>query len=172
MVTGKVFKVYTKEWQGKTLYTIKIDGDPKYYRCGEKDPGSIAGKTVSFAVKKEEATQATVDGKITATADSGKSGGASPGTGVDWAKKDASIQYQSSRKDALELVKLLIASTALKLPKAQADIAGVIEAAVDHYTSQFFEDIGSLAAVARANGIDPKETVAQDEKGEDEEDED
>lgn len=72
------------------------------------------------------------------------------GGGVDWEKKDKSIQYQSSRKDAIELVSLLLANGALPLGSGKADSkAAIILGEVDRYTGKFFRDIATLGAVAR-----------------------
>lgn len=80
----------------------------------------------------------------------GSSSGGSGGGGVDWAAKDKAIQYQSSRKDALQLVELLIANGALPLGSGKADKkAEIILGEIDRYTGRFFRDIGTLGAVKR-----------------------
>lgn len=157
-VKGKVWKVYQKQWKNKTLYTIKIDGNDTYYRCGEKDPGNIAGKVVEFEAGEDTGSGAQVKGKVTIvdSSTSGKSSGGGGGGGYD-PQKDNRIQYQSSRKDALEMVKILLDKGGVKLPSKTADIAEVIEGLVDHYTAQFFEDVGTFGAVARANGDNGEE---------------
>ncbi|MGD9590825.1 MAG: hypothetical protein AB7Q37_18515 [Pyrinomonadaceae bacterium] len=151
-VKGKVWKVYQKEWKNKTLYTIKIDGNDTYYRCGEKNPGNLTGKVVEFEAGEDTGSGAQVKGKVTvvdsSTANKGSGGGS---VGYD-PQRDNRIQYQSSRKDALEMVKALLDKGGVKLPSKTADIAQVIEGLVDHYTAQFFEDVATFGAVARANG--------------------
>ena len=69
-----------------------------------------------------------------------------------YADRDASIQYQSSRKDAIEFVGLILKADAVKLPAKQADKLESLEALVDHYTSKFLTDIGTQGAVSRAAG--------------------
>lgn len=77
----------------------------------------------------------------------GQSGGMSK---EDWDKKDAMIRYQSSRKDALELVTLLLANGALPLGSGKADKkAEIILGEVDRYTGRFFREIATLGAVKR-----------------------
>lgn len=177
-VTGVVYKVYTKEFRDGTNYSIKIDGNPLYYRAGNVNPGRIEGAAVEFMAgpTSEDGKSANIKGEVVVLGN----GHASPpktvsaAGPVDWAKKDASIQYQSSRKDALELVKLLVQTSAIKLPAKTADIAAVISAAVDAYTAGFFMDIESFGAVARANGESKPEKKPKnkpvEEAGDEEED--
>lgn len=66
-VKGKVWKVYQKEWKNKTLYTIKIDGNDTYYRCGEKDPGNLTGKVVEFEAGEDTGSGAQTSASINAT---------------------------------------------------------------------------------------------------------
>ena len=41
-VEGVVFKVYEKAFRGQTNYSIKIDGDPLYYRANTNRWAGIA----------------------------------------------------------------------------------------------------------------------------------
>lgn len=78
--------------------------------------------------------------------------------------RDDSIRYQSSRKDAIAVVTLLVTSGALKLPEAQAKKAGVIEDAVDRFTAVYFEDIETLGALDRVPVPEaPKATAAAEQ---------
>ena len=45
---GKIEVVTTKEWKGKTLYSMKVNGE--YYGCGAKSPGQ-QGDYVEFDVE-------------------------------------------------------------------------------------------------------------------------
>jgi len=149
-VEGVVFKVYERDFRGKASYTIKIDGNPTWYRAGGKRFAGIAesGNRVAFDA---EPNAGRDDAKITsdvvlAKATPAAGGAPSAGGGAD---RGNSIVYQSSRKDALALVTLLAQTGALKLPAAQAKKVGVIEAAVDRYTALFFDDVFTLGAVVR-----------------------
>lgn|SRR5690606_15170114 len=52
--------------------------------------------------------------------------------------RNISIAYQSSRKDALQLVQILVESQAVPLPTKKAEQADAILALVEHYTAHFF----------------------------------
>jgi hypothetical protein len=168
---GRVAAIYNREFSGKMTYSIKIDGSPLYFRLNDKRyPGIVEkGNMVEFeAEENSDGKSAKVIGAVRAgraapTSEAGK--GAAVGGGVDWAKKDASIQYQSSRKDAVEFVKLLVQTGALGLPAAKSKQVAALELAVDRYTAQFFADIAELGAVKRT-------TSEEVEEGEQEEDED
>jgi hypothetical protein len=74
-----------------------------------------------------------------------------PAQGVDWAAKDASIQYQSSRKDALQFLEILLANGALPLGSGKAPAKEQILAdTLDRLTAGFFTDIASQGALKRA----------------------
>lgn len=148
-VEGVVFKVYDRDFRGKKSYTIKIDGDPTWYRAGGKRWAGIAeaGNRVAFDAEPNEGRD---DAKIVSDvvlAKATPAAGGSPSAGGG--DRGNSIVYQSSRKDALALVALLAQTGALKLPAAQAKKVGVIEAAVDRYTALFFDDVFTLGAVVR-----------------------
>lgn len=74
-------------------------------------------------------------------------------------KRDDSIKYQSSRKDALAMVAMLLQSSALwpadKRP-AQSKICGIIEDAVDRFTAVYFEDVDILGALDRTPPPEPQ----------------
>lgn len=71
----------------------------------------------------------------------------------DTSRQD-SIVYQSSRKDALEFVKLLVQAGCVDMGKAKkADQIELMESYVDRYTSRFIEDVTRLS---------PPKTVDQD----------
>lgn len=71
---------------------------------------------------------------------------------VDWEAKDIKIQYQSSRKDALQHVATLISSESIELPAKtkKGERQTVIDGLVDYYTALYFEDIQGQEAVGRA----------------------
>lgn len=180
-VTGQVFRVYSKTWPGKfgkpgnTTYSVKLENDSMFYRtprgksagsdgdplAGIAEPGAIitfqvepiddkSAQIIAGTAKKVEQApaQAPVAGALNA------SGSGSPAYNAGG--RDASIQYQSSRKDAIALVDVLTRIGAVTLPAKAAAKLEALEALVDHYTSTFYTDIGSLGAIARANGTDEK----------------
>lgn len=173
-VEGVVYKVYEREFRGKPSYTIKIDGDPIWYRANASRFAGIAeaGNRVTFnASMNPDGTSAKVEGAVTlaSPAPAAANGTPSAGGGGD---RNNSIVYQSSRKDAVLLVQMLLASGALALPKAQKSKVGVIEAAVDRYTAMFFDDVFTLGAVTReAEGGGEGEAEEADEASDEGDDE-
>lgn len=173
VTTGKVFRVHTKAWgegaDAKNLYSVKLDGTDKdeWYRMGEKRHEGIVeeGYTIKIGfevdgkgnrqVKKVKVLE---KGDPIAPAPRRSGGGARPAASatatkaVDWDAKDANIQYQSSRKDALVFLQILVTAEALKLPAKTkvSERLAAIEGYVDLYTSKFFADIAVKGAVTRA----------------------
>jgi len=162
-VQGKVFKVYDKVFSGKTNYSIKLEDNPIYYRAGGKRWAGIAepGNVVSFdAEVNDDGKSARITGDVKKAAASPQ--GAAPNLGGGGAR-ESSIHYQSSRKDALEFVKLAVSVGAIDVGKTKAKQLGVLEAALDRYTAIFFDDIGTLGAVARASEAEGAAEAAGDE---------
>lgn len=151
---------------------MKLDGDPVYYRANANRYAGIAepGNRVVFnANPRPDRGDALIEGGVTLAAPAAPA--AAPGTPNTGGGGDRqnSIVYQSSRKDALELVGLLLTSGALKLSKTPAKQVGEIELAVDRYTAQFFDDVFTLGAVTREAESEGKEPEAATTEAEDEE---
>lgn len=70
----------------------------------------------------------------------------------EWHEKDLTIQYQSARKDAIEVLKLMQAADVLKLGSKAAEKEGLLLATLDRLTVGFFEDIEARGAVKRYKG--------------------
>lgn len=175
-VTGRVFKVYSKEFppnKGKkaiTWYSIKLEDDKLYYRCKAHNPGDITGKTVEFQADGFDAAQASVDVKTLKVVDNTptESATSNGGAAVVGSSRDAAIQYQSARKDALVMADLVLRNGGVKLPAKESAKEGAIEALVDSYTAQYFLDITTLGAVARTNGTTDGDEQPEKDVGEDE----
>ena len=168
---GQVFKVYEKTFSGKPSYSIKLEDNPIYFRTNAKRFAGIAepGNMIEFeAEMNADGKSANVQGDITKMA---KAAAAAASAASPAGARDTSIQYQSARKDALQLVQILLTAGAVKLPAKQAAQVSVIESITDKYTALFFEDIATLGAVTRANGDDGegKEAAAPTAKDDDEE---
>lgn len=166
---GVVGAIYEKQFSGKLSVSFRIDGSPLYFRTGaHRYPGVVEkGNTVEFeAEENSDGKSATVRGSVAAGRNQPRpsSGGSRDSGAVDWAKKDASIQYQSSRKDALELTALLVSSGALKLPADAAKKVAVLEACLDRYTAQFYQDIAELGAVQRTSTEETQESEQYEEE--------
>lgn len=161
-VSGLVFKIYPKFFpasDGKkatTFYSIKLDGDPKYYRCKTERYAGVAeaGNVVEFEIsggddKSADVVKGTVK-LVPQIAPQDRAPGSTKA--VDWAAKDAAIQYQSARNAALEYVQIMTKLEAIKLPAKPADRLAVLDALLDRLTAGFYEDVSSFGAVARVKG--------------------
>lgn len=168
-VTGEVYKVFSKTWpKGNTTHSIKLQDNPLYYRTGAKNWAGVAepGNVVTFNAVKVTDESANVEGDVivvpkTIAAISAASGPVFSGD------RQNSIVYQSSRKDALQYVATILQAGALKLPEKPALRLKALDALVDQVTADFFEDVNTLGAVVRANGVEdaePEAVVASDEE--------
>lgn len=172
---GQVYKVFTKEFPGKggkpgnVWYSLKLEGDDTYYRCKSSNPGDVTGKVVSFEHDGDQVTSKPIVVQQTTVAPqdgAAKAAGTGAVGAVLGSAREASIHYQSARKDALQLVDILTRVGAVKLPAKEANKLEAVEALVDSYTSQYFSDISTFGAVARAKGEDgeaAKESTTADE---------
>ncbi len=142
------------------FYSVKI-GDTWYGTGSKNEPAGVAKGDIvegEFELEKGKYKTITKAGlKKAAQAPAGASGGT--GGGTNWAAKDDSIRYQSSRKDALAFLALPGVLDAVVAKAKPADKVGIIEALVDKYTASFFEDVATFGAVARATGA-----VSEDDK--------
>lgn len=171
-VTGQVFKVYDKDFRGKKLYSVKLEDDPIYYRMNENRHAGVveSGAFIEFdAEPNSDGKSATVKSapKVVAPPQSTAAAPASGGLSVG---REASIHYQSARKDALTIVGLAISSGAVKLPAAAAKKLKALEALVDSYTASYYEDIATGGAISRATAAayadeqGPEETVEDEDE--------
>jgi len=177
-VTGQVFKVYDKNFRGKMLYSVKLEDNPIYYRMNESRWAGIAeaGNWIEFdAEPNPDGKSASVRGQIKVMEPPASAPAASGGTysaGGGGGAREASIHYQSARKDALQFVSIVLAQGAVKLPTKQALKLKALEALVDTYTALFVEDIGTGGAVTRATAAAYSEGAetpdGEDDEGDDE----
>lgn len=156
-VTGLVHEVFEKQFEGKggkpgnKWFSVKLDGDPLYYRCKSKNPGNVKGKYVEFEASNFKEKDAQVDSDIKVV----ERAKASPVTGGAPANaREGSIQYQSARGAAIDYVGLVILNGGVKLPAKEAAKLEALDALLDSYTAKFFQDVETFGAVARANGTD------------------
>lgn len=168
-VKGQVFKVYPKTFPGKAeSYSVKLEDNPIYYRMGTRRFAGIAesGNVIEFsATPNTDGKSANVDGDVKLSAPAAVAATGTPA--LSGSARDNSIQYQSSRKDALEFVGLIVKTDAVKLPAKQAAKLVALTALVDQYTASFFEDINTLGAVTREleGGAAPASGEGESEEG-------
>lgn len=153
-VTGQVWKVMDKEFRGKMLYSFRLESDPIYYRMNENRNAGVveSGSYIEFeADYNSDGKSAQVKGtpkKVTPAAPQAAPAGVQGG--YNNPGRDASIHYQSARKDALLFVQIALANGAITLPaKASAKLAA-LDALVDSYTALYLEDIATGGAVTRS----------------------
>jgi hypothetical protein len=170
--------VFEKQFPGKggkpgnTWYSIKLEGDDTYYRCKANNPGDVVGKVVKFEVDGDNVTSKPeiIQSAPAEAAKAAPAAGVSSSLGATLGStRESSIHYQSARKDALQLVDIITRTGAVKLPAKEAAKLEAIEALVDSYTAQYFHDISTFGAVARANGSDEDPAKAGPKDEEDEE---
>lgn len=154
VIKGVVEKKLESMTSAGVTYALVIDNvrygfyktNPK---CNEGDTVTFAAKTngnfwnadpKTFRVVAAEA--APTDGATTRTA--------TPKWVPDKDRQEA-ISYQSARKDALEIVGMMLGASVLDMGKSKtvADKMEVIEAYVDKYTSRFFQDTKDLGHVGK-----------------------
>jgi hypothetical protein len=152
---GRVSKVYTSRYGGS--FGLESHQGLYFNTKQALPPWLAAGSGVSFEAtmgrngKSVYVTDATLVEVKQQPAPAGQSGG--------FIDRDASIRYQSSRKDALSMVSLLVQTNALWNPDkrpVQSKIAGIIESAVDRFTAIYFEDIETLGALDRTPLPEPE----------------
>ena len=135
---GKIEVVTTKEWKGKTLYSMKVNGE--YYGCGAKSPGQ-QGDYVEFDV--EENGKYKNAGNIRKVEGAPPSSGVSgqTGQGTDWAKKDQQISWQAARNSANALIAIGVQAGFQDAP----DTFSKLVAASNKLTQEFFNSTLNLS---------------------------
>jgi hypothetical protein len=130
---GTVNKI---NYNGKA-YSAQVDNE--WYGAGFDQPKFSEGDTIEFNVEQRGKFKNLQYPKVLGSAVSGSSGGSTasaPEPRVD--TRNISIVYQSSRKDAIEFVAMLLANQAVPLPTKKSDQADAIKALVEDYASQFY----------------------------------
>jgi hypothetical protein len=172
-VQGVVEKEVTRPMAPKpgqqpyNAYDIFIGGVK--YGCGFKPTGANAGDNVSFDATQNEGgywnlTRGT--GVLVGTSAPVQNQAVAPTMPVTQASVQKSvsdtqiaIQLQSSRKDAIEMVKILAQTSSIGISDktAVSKRAPIIEALVDDYTSSFYNRIGEVVANGGVGEAVPKE---------------
>jgi hypothetical protein len=171
---GVVFKVYEKEFSGKMTYSIKLDGQPLYHRAKFNRYAGIAepGNRIAFDADDnpdKKSTTITSPVVLVAATPVAASGAPSAGGGGWGAERNNSIVYQSSRKDAIAFLQIVLGAGSLKLPAALNAKLGALEAALDRYTALFFDDVNTLGAVLREAEGEKEEKPAKAVEADEEE---
>jgi len=101
------------------LYSVKLDtGD--WFGCGFDNPNVTKGDNITFNFKEGQyGKEMDVNTVVKAAAGAGSSGSSagSPAPTISGDQRQASIVYQSSRKDAIALLTVAAERELVKLPK-------------------------------------------------------
>ena len=174
---GTVKALGSRDWNGKTLYSFKVDDE--WYGTGQENPKVDKGdliefdfttngkyknvdiKTISVLRKGSEVIRASTKNVAFGAKDD------------YWKKREERdvitqqvIQLQASRNSAISLAGLLLTNNAVKLPEAQAKRMDVVVALVKDLTGMF--EAESLAHRGMAeNTPDPKDEEVTEEPSSD-----
>lgn len=146
-VKGSVSKVFTRERNGKTFYSVCIagaadDGSDLWASCGVAKPKVAEGDVIEADIQKDKKWWKVdaADIKIVAQPKAPAGGGGSAG-GWNDPNRQKSIVAQSSLKMAMDFVKLAMDSGGLVLGTAKAkapDIFEALEAAIKVKANEFY----------------------------------
>ena len=177
---SKTKGIVTRIGDGKFSKYIMIDTKDGFYFNTKYNPKCGVGDTVGIEFESKGDTRGNVK-KVVILNDAGgpkgvqeSSGGGSGGAGgqAGGARQD-SIVFQSSRKDALVFVGLLVSTESIKLPKA-ADREEFLGNLVDSVTAHYFaaasdpKKSGVLAASEEIPEDNAKDNFDGEDKKEDE----
>jgi hypothetical protein len=163
MINGVVKRVSEKEYNGKMLYSLQVNGDNTYYGCGYKSPAAQVGQSVSFDVSMNgkyanlvhESLQVLNDGKVEQAPsvapyarkpffNKGTKDAAKDTYWTDKEQRDIinskRIEVQACRNTAIQFLGLLYTHGALSIPSAQAKKEAAVAAALEHYTQMFLAE--------------------------------
>jgi hypothetical protein len=148
LIKGLVESVKSNEGKFGPMYSIYVNGTG--YGTGKNSQGASAGDYVEFAAIQNDRGYWNVE-KGTLKPTAAPAGVSAPATApanrpaattnpVGDARQD-SIVFQSSRKDALEFVKLLHAAGKIDFGKSKgADSIAILETHVDKFTEHFVSE--------------------------------
>jgi hypothetical protein len=157
-ITGQVFKVYPSKFK-KGSYQIRLEDNPVYYNTRKPGPAE-PGVTVTFEAEAYNEKQWDIQGDVTVVKASGPAAVSASGGGGN-----AGLQqrYQGALERAILFTELLVTTGAVDLSKVKAPAkVGVLEALIDKYTAQFYDDTNNLGAITRLETPDEDATPAVD----------
>lgn len=167
---GTVKALGKRDWNGKTLYSIKVDDE--WYGTGTDNPKLDRGDLIEFnytengKYKNADVKTISVLRKGTEVFKASTKNVAFGGKDDYWKKREERdvitqqvIQLQSSRNSAIALADVLLKNGAVKLPEAQAKKMDVVVALVKELTGNF--EAESLAHRGMAEVADDPEPEAE-----------
>ncbi len=172
---SKIKGTVTRAGKGQYSYFLQLDGNDFYYntkfkpKCGEGDGVGIEftskddsrGQITNVKVFEENSGGYDKSNSEKSEGGGGKSGG---GGGTD---RNQSIVYQSSRKDALVFVGILLGAEAFAV-KGKADARRVqLDELLDEYTRKFYAAAIDPASAVAENGGEESDDAPEGESGDD-----
>lgn len=153
VVKGVVYKIGTKRGTTKTgrpytLYSIKLDGDERYFGAGFQDPGAAEGETISFEVKPDgkfwNLDPSTIKRHKSDPVVVSKSVASNMSKDDYWKRKEDrdllndKLRNEGARRNtAIAFVELLFKTESLKLPTKIPDREAYILEMVNKYSEEF-----------------------------------
>jgi len=192
MVTGRINKISYKDWNDPksgdtiTLYSIKLNGDDKYYRTGSKNPanfGAKQGAMVSFEINEKGNVNVNTIKTVKEDAAGREAASAAAGASTKdsyWSKKEArdvekDANYQKTdiprmtfcgaQDSAIALVKIALEQGAIDLGTKKAGKLDALTAVVQTVAEELFRqrmNAPALVNQAPTAAAGRKATKAQD----------
>lgn len=163
-MNGKIEAVSTKEYKGKTYYSMKVNDT--WYGAGLKSPG-VKGDFVEFDAEQNDKgywNAGNIKKVAGASVQNPSSGGASSAPAqTDWAAKDRSISWQAARNSANALLAVGASVGYQDFP----DTFVKLQAKSDELTLKFFnssQNPGGTTEAAKASKPSPRKEPEPEEE--------
>lgn len=156
---GYIDRIAEKQGKGRngpyTMYNLQVNGE--WLGHGFTKPNAKEGDYISFDVEQKGQYKNITNVVVIPAPSKSSSGGSSSQEYVPPTnKRDVSIAYQSSRKDALQFLDTMLQHDAIKLPaKADAKYDAAL-AILQELTNKFYLD---LEDVVNAGGVTLEEYI-------------
>jgi len=153
--TGIVAKATSTPWGDKTIHSFQLEGNKKWFRCNDY-PKVTIGSAIKFDEDKGkvvlESIQSVEDSEVGATP-STPTASASSSVSAGTAKlpthrkvsttRDVSIEWQSSRKDAIAIAVAAMNNECIDIPKsaAKAKKFDLFRAIILQMTEELYEEV-------------------------------
>lgn len=175
---GRIKFINARDWNGKTLYSIKLEGDEALYMCGTSKPPVSQGDYVTFDFKQNPKGQNIVDGKsIKAKAAEVVAAATQGGRESYWNDRQKAddgrqkkIEWQAARNSAIAAADVIITSGALKLPAKESAKYEALLALISDLTRKFYDETNNFDAKPKA-AMPTEVAPAEETQGEDESEE-
>lgn len=157
---GNVAFVNEKNWNGKTLYSFKLQNDPTLYTCGMTKPTVSKGDYITFEGKETNNGRFEVDVR---SINVKKAEVVTPNKGYfrDDSKRQETIEWQAARNSAIAAAGVILQAGALKLPAKEADKYSVVTMLISELTHKFFKETKTLGVELEIPKVDEVKAAAE-----------